>query len=109
MTRINAFLVLMLAFSSICFGATLMQRSMSRSQNVKNKEFSYSPIDRSCEQLIKEYEQRFSAKIAEELYKDAFSLSFSGEWPAAEAASKCAAKLVNRSGNWKIDAVRMIH
>jgi hypothetical protein len=109
MRRINAFLVLTLAFSSICFGATLMQRSMSRSQNTKSRQLSYSPIDRSCEQLIKEYQQKFTAKIAEELYKDAFSLSFSGEWPAAEAASRCAAKLVNQSGNWAIEASRLIH
>jgi hypothetical protein len=69
---------------------------------------SFSRIDQSCEQLIKEHQQKFTAKIAEELYKDAFSLSFNGEWEAAQIASKCAAKLVNRSENWEIEALSLI-
>lgn len=96
MTRVNAFLVLILAFSSICFGATLMQRSMARSTTNSNT------INESCEQIIQS--QKLSqSNLAEELYKEAYALSFRGDWEAATNASKCAARLVNGTDHWKIE------
>jgi hypothetical protein len=111
MSRINAFLVLVVAFSAICFGATLMQISINRVGKEETSAFQSQNREPSRSQLIKDYQIGALAKIASELYRKAFSLSFSGDWQKAQAASECAAQLVNMNGShkWGIEPKDLIN
>lgn len=111
MSRVNAFLVLILAFSSICFGASLMQRSMAKTgDHITSLTVSLNGenFEQSCQQLIKLHQKQAATKIAEELYKEAFSLNFDGDWQGANAASECAAYLTNGSDHWNYEAKDLI-
>ncbi|HXW52466.1 MAG TPA: hypothetical protein VEL47_00040 [Myxococcota bacterium] len=111
MTRLNAIFVLILAFSSVCFGATLMQRTMAKSANdlkSKGEVAKTNNLKQSCNALIMEQEKGTVAKVAKELYQRAYSLSFNGDWQEAEAASKCAAHILNGTDHWAIEAETLL-
>jgi hypothetical protein len=110
MTRIHAILVLLLAFSSICFGATLMQLSVAKAAqdshtNAQNRSSQY---DQSCQRLIKEHQNKALKKAAVEIYQEAFTLSFKGEHQKAKEASVCAAHLINGTDHWRVEAKDLI-
>lgn len=104
MKRINAIAVVLFAFSTVCFGATLMQRTM---KGVKTAE--RSDTFRRCEQIVAEHQQETNAKVAESLYNEAYKLSFNGDWAQAKVASECASRLLNGSKHWAIEARDLVH
>lgn len=109
MTQIRAFLVLLLAFSSICFGATLMQMSVAKPElHPLNARCRSVEQNCSCQELFKEYQKIAHKKAAAEIYKRAFALSFSDDFQKAKAASICASQLMNGSDHWRIEAKDLI-
>lgn len=104
MSRVNSILVLIIAFSSICFGATLMQQSMKKAVDFGQLKTSSTTYNSSCQKLIDDHREVANQKIAEALYKEAFILNFNGQWQEAQIASECAANLANGSHHWQVEA-----
>jgi hypothetical protein len=106
MTRLNALIVLFVAFSSVCFGATLMHRTMVRpintEEHVEPSKIQVSHQD--CSVIALDIGTKPIIQVIRELYKKAYRLSFKGDWEGARAASACAARLDNGSEHWAIEA-----
>jgi hypothetical protein len=111
MPRFNAFLIIILAFSSICFGATLMQMTIAKRANQtkeKANNLTCDELNPSCQKLL-ESSYQDPSKLALDLYEKAFVLSFNDEWQVAQAISECAARLTNGSDHWEIEPKDLIN
>lgn len=108
MSRVNSFFLVLLALSSVCFGATLMQISVARPLQAREsvKEVN-GPSD--CTELYNRYHQKHSHNTARELYNEAFRLSFNGENTRAVQASQCAALLKNGTTRWAYETKDLIN
>lgn len=106
MSRVNVFLFLGLAFSSICFGATLMQISVTRNNPEKNNGQS-TPVNSSCRTLISKFRHEGQERIAQKIYELAYTKSFNGDNDAAETAN-CARTLINDGNAWNLDSHDLI-
>jgi hypothetical protein len=112
MSRVNTFLLVILIFSSLCVGATLVQMSMTKSASISatlGNDQDTQKLDPACQRLIASHRWETRERIAEGLYREAFSLSFNNKWKAAKAASECAAKLINGYDHWAIEARNLIN
>lgn len=108
MSRVNSFFLVLLALSSVCFGATLMQISVGRPLEARetSKEVM-GPAD--CTELYKHYRNGRSYNMMRELYEEAFRLSFNGENAQAIQNSKCAALIKNGSPRWDFETKDLIN
>lgn len=108
MSRVKFFLVMGLAFSSVCFGATLMQWTVSRPA-IELNDVSLAQAEPSCQALVKRHRDQIAKKVAKEIYQEALTLSFNGQWQEAREASECAAWLEHGSKTWDFEAKDLIN
>lgn len=110
MSRVNVSLVLILAFSSICFGASLMERSIKQSAPRETLEPALRvEQELNCQSLFDRYHGLSARKIGKALYEQAFILSFDSDWENAKRASACSSLLLNGSRHWRIEAKNLSH
>lgn len=101
MTRVKA-LFTIFAFSSVCFGATLMHASINKyQQEQKNKEDL-------CERFLQEKSNSIRYQKAKKLYEESFRLSFDNLWSKANEASQCSCMLVNGNKEWRFQAHNLL-
>lgn len=97
MLRVNLSLVLIVTFSLFVLNTGLKAQPTHR---VFDKD--------DCIQLNAPYQGYSADKIAGELYKKAFVMSFDKKWDSAAVASNCAAVLLYGSPEWPIDAHTLV-
>jgi hypothetical protein len=100
MSKAQSFLVVALAYFSVCVGATLMQITVTPPSAYVNNDI--------CENFVDKYRDTVQKKIAKEIYQEAFSLTFKGKWEEAKHASQCAALLEHGSISWAIESHNLI-
>lgn len=93
MSRVNSFFLVLFALSSVCFGASLMQMTVSLSSNALEEIKTLA----DCEGLFGPQDQQNNAF---ELYKRALQLSFYGQISKAKQASACSSLVHNGSLSW---------
>lgn len=93
MSRVNSFFLVLFALSSICFGATLMQMTVSLS----SKAFQEIKTLADCDNLFGYHDQQ---NTAAQLYQRAFQMSFYGHTKKAQQVSACSSLLQNGSPRW---------
>lgn len=107
MSRVNSFFLVLLALSSICFGATLMHMSVARPTRPEKIVKKVSGLS-DCTELYRDYDYNKTHHTAKELYNEAFRLSFNGESEKALLASQCAALLKRGSTRWAYETDDLI-
>lgn len=93
MSRVNSFFLVLFALSSVCFGATLMQMTVSLSSNALQEIKTLA----DCDNLFGYHNQE---RTAAQLYERAFQMSFYGHMQKAEQASTCSSLLRDGSLKW---------
>jgi hypothetical protein len=110
MSRVNAFFLLLFAFSSICFGASLMHMAMPElgfvGESSSGDQSEICLQEANCQRLM--HANSPKTDIVKELYNNAFILSLDGRYLEAKDISECAAHLALGVHNWKIDAKTML-
>lgn len=104
MARVKAFFVL-LALSSVCFGATLMQLSVASASPQERS----AKVDKTCQALLKEHQATSNLKAADEMYRQAYVLTFNGDLKKAQEASTCASQLLNGTDHWRFEVRDLVH
>jgi hypothetical protein len=99
MSRVNVF------FFVLAFSSASMQRTTESSVNPHNT--VNNATEEMCKKMMENHHQTTTQKVAEELYKEAFTLNFNGEWQKAKNASDCAAHLLG-SDHWNVEAKDLI-
>jgi hypothetical protein len=93
MSRARSFFLVLVAISSICFGAGLMQYSIKPSPG----------LSFDCEEYLLKNADKSKEHTVLELYKQALTLSFDGEAGQAQMRSECAALLDHGSPKWALE------
>ena len=108
MLEIKKFMLVILAFFSLCVGASLMQRAV---HELPGEAFNkaLTKAEPSCRVLMRKHQDNITKKVAQEIYQDAITYSFNGEWSKAEEASECAAWLEHGTKKWNFEAKDLIN
>lgn len=99
MSRVNTSFILVLAFSSICFGATLMQLSMKNEKIITSTEI----FDDDCQYMFEKEQENIKQRVANRLYQKALTQTFNGNAKEAQTISRCASLLFSGQEHWKIE------
>ena len=105
MSWMNVSLVLIVTFFACGFWADFTTDTIFE----KNPSAAASDLEHHCRALREKYSGLSTKKVAKELYKKAFALSFGQDWQTAETASACAALLYRGDQHWAIEANNFLH